>query len=486
MSLKRVLICLCLDVEVDEFIKSMFSLIHEYLKGQRGTSSKILNFQLPAELEKKIDFEIQKSPESFEELLSLSEKIVQNSVNTGHRRFFNQLFSQMDPIATMAELLSCVMNTSIYTFEVAPVFSLMEEHLLKEILNLVGFGTGDGIFAPGGSFANLYGMLCARQRKFPDVKTKGMCAVGKPIVAFTSELSHYSIKKMGICMGIGLENIIAVDADNSGKMIPADLEAKIKKAIAEDKIPFFVNATAGTTVMGSFDPFHEVSAICKKYDVWMHVDACWGGSVFVSKKHRSLGSGVEKADSLAWCFHKMLGVPLQCSALVLKDRDLLSQTSNIRASYLFQQDKVYPAELDTGDKALQCSRKTDCFKLWLTWKALGSDHMGDRVDKAFENAKYLRDQVVERKGFKLLHEPECTNICFWFIPENVPQDRLDRVAPYIKGKMQMSGTIMVGYQPLRNLPNFFRMIFTSSNVTRNDVDFLLNEIQKYGNEFSQL
>eukprot|EP01135_Chromosphaera_perkinsii_P008340 Nk52_evm1s1280 gene=Nk52_evmTU1s1280 len=503
----------CEDSQVDEFITQMFSLIHSYVKQQRDPeASKVVKFQFDKDIASHIDFRIQSQPKDLDEIVSLCEKIVENSVHTGHRHFFNQLFSQMDPVALMAELLSAAMNTSIYTFEIAPVFSLMEERLLQHVLGLIGFlkprkgeeeeeKEGEkkktrpgGIFAPGGSVANLYGMLCARQRKFPEMKHRGYLTDGcGPLVAFTSELSHYSIKKMGIVMGLGLDNIIAVKTDpNTGRMLVEDLEARIEQALAEGKRPFFVNCTAGTTVMGAYDPMEACADVCAQYGLWMHVDACWGGSAVVSEKHRHLMKGVERADSMAWCFHKMLGVPLQCSAVLVRDEALLEETSSVRAAYLFQQDKVYDPALDTGDKSLQCSRKTDCFKLWLTWKALGSSHIGDRVDRAFDNAKYLRDQVMSRPGFRLVNEPTYTNVCFWYVPEEVEKLKMDaeeekevlhRVAPFIKGQMQMQGTVMVGYQPQKDLPNFFRMIFTSSKVTYEDVDFLLDEIEKHGRLF---
>lgn len=108
---------------------------------------------------------------------------------------------------------------------------------------------GDGIFAPGGSISNMYGMSLARYKLCPDVKTKGIFGM-KPLVLFTSEESHYSFKKDAHWLGIGTDNCIAVKTNNHGQMSPLDLEDKVKRALAEDKQPFFVNATAGSTVLG--------------------------------------------------------------------------------------------------------------------------------------------------------------------------------------------------------------------------------------------
>ena len=80
--------------------------------------------------------------------------------------------------------------------------------------------------------------------------------------------------------------------------------------------PFFVGTTAGTTVLGAFDPFEEIAAICKKHKVWMHVDGCWGAAALLSPDHRHLMKGCELSDSLAWNPHKLMGLPLQCSAFL--------------------------------------------------------------------------------------------------------------------------------------------------------------------------
>lgn len=124
------------------------------------------------------------------------------------------------------------------------------------------------------------------------LQTKGVYAVPR-LVLFTSELAHYSTTKMAAFMGIGSDNCILVKADKLGKMNPHDLEVKINEALDDGATPFLVTATAGTTVYGAFDPLTQISSLCKKYNLWLHVDAAWGGGALMSKKHRHLLSGIE-------------------------------------------------------------------------------------------------------------------------------------------------------------------------------------------------
>lgn len=287
----------------------------------------------------------------------LCRSVVRLSVKTGHRFFCNQLFGGVDPIGLAGSWLTEALNTSQYTFEVGPVFTLIENVLIEKCLVLFGFAGGEGIFSPGGSMNNMYAMTLARFRLNPEFKRKGVFG-SAPLVAFTSVEAHYSIKKATHWLGLGLDNLYLVDTNDRGQMCPKALEAGIDEVLQEGRIPFFVNATAGTTVLGAFDDFVVVGEICRRHGLWFHVDACLGGSAVLSAgKRDQLLKGIELADSVAWNPHKSLGVPMQCSVLLTRHTGLLHKANSANADYLFQQDKFYDTAYDSGDKSVQCGRK---------------------------------------------------------------------------------------------------------------------------------
>lgn len=206
-------------------------------------------------------------------------------------------------------------------------------------------------------------------------------------------------------------------------MIPEELEKAIESVVESGRKPFFVNATAGTTVMGAFDQFHRIADICQRHNIWMHVDGCLGGTAILSNKYAHLLAGVERADSLAWNPHKTLGAPLQCSIVVFKHKGLLHECNSANADYLFQQDKFYDISYDTGDKSVQCGRKVDAFKIWLMFKARGANGLSELVDNAFDCARYFTDEIRNRSGFRLvIDEYQYTNISFWYIPKKLRVD----------------------------------------------------------------
>ncbi|XP_026465229.1 uncharacterized protein LOC113367867 [Ctenocephalides felis] len=172
-----------------------------------------------------------------------------------------------------------------------------------------------------------------------------------------------------------------------------------------------------------------------------------------------LEKGIERADSISWNPHKMLGAPLQCSMLLVKKKGLLHKCNSLGADYLFQPDKYYDVSYDTGDMTIQCGRKTDAFKLLLMWLARGEESLSERVDNCMECCQYLRERVRTRPGYIPVSEGEqnkCTNVCFWYVPESMRDqerteefwDKIHRVTSIIKKKLVMNGTLMIGYAPL--------------------------------------
>lgn len=192
---------------------------------------------------------------------------------------------------------------------------------------------------------------------------------------------------------------------------------------------------------------------------------------------------------MTWNPHKLLTAPQQCSTLLLRHQNLLSEAHSASATYLFQKDKFYDTKYDTGDKHIQCGRRADVLKFWFMWKAKGTSGLERHIDKVFDNSEFFTENIRDREGFQLvLEKPECTNICFWYIPPSLRghsedadyNDKLHRVAPKIKERMMKEGTMMLTYQPQHDLPNFFRIVFQSSGLERTDMIYFINEIERLG------
>ncbi|RUS77727.1 hypothetical protein EGW08_014515, partial [Elysia chlorotica] len=261
----------------------------------------------------------------------------------------NQLYGDIDPYSQIGGWVTTALNTNLHTYEVSPAFVILERYIYQKLFNLVGFEHGEGLFCPGGTASNILALHLARFNKFPDVRKKGNFGL-PPLRMYTSDMSHYSIKKGALYLGLGTDNIVTVTSDDRGRMIPSELERCIKADLEKGFVPLYVVATSGTTVLGSFDDLTAISQVCKTYNLWLHSDACWGGGTLLSKKHKHLMEGSHLCNSIAWNFHKFSGTPVQMSAFLINDpsQRLMDEANSTRAEYLFQPDKYYDASYDVG------------------------------------------------------------------------------------------------------------------------------------------
>lgn len=385
----------------------------------------------------------------------------------------------------------------MFTYEIAPVFILMEHACLAKMREIIGFTDGDSILAPGGSISNMYALMIARHKLYPQHKKHGMRSIKGQLIMYTSRHHHYSISGGASAVGLGTENCVQVKCDNKGRMIPEEFEKLIIRHKSEGHLPFFVNCTTGTTVYGAFDPINAIADICEKHHVWLHIDAAWGGGLLMSRKYRQLRfQGIERANSVTWNPHKLLGSLLQCSTLHVRENGLLISCNQMSADYLFQTDKSYDVCYDTGDKVIQCGRHNDIFKFWLMWRAKGTEGFEKQMNRLMDLTAYQVKKMKEagEKYYLLVDDPECTNVCYWYIPERLrprkfPQAytrdwhiELGKITATLKGRMMSAGTIMISYQPLGEYPNFFRSIISNQAIQESDIDFMLEEMDRLGHD----
>ena len=355
---------------------------------------------------------------------------------------------------------------------------------MKNLSSLFGFKDGDGITCPGGSFSNMLALLTARNLKFPSIKKDGNRSRDSPLVVFTSDQAHYSIKKSCMVLGMGTASLEIVPSDVEGAMRVDLLRTAIQEAKDQGKTPFFVNATAGTTVRGAYDSFSDISEVCREFDCWFHIDACWGGSAIFSSKHKHLMSGCETADSIAWNAHKMLGVPIQTSILLMKDNQALRRANSLDdITYLFHDDDYC---YDLGKKTFMCGRRGDVLKLYISWLYYGSDEFERWVDKAFDNAAYLSQLIDQENDFEMLYGVQSVNVCFNYVPEHVKSSReqISELNKKIEEQMTREGEIFIDSNSSQDTGMYFRVVFHSPLTSHAHIDHLLSSIRKTGEKLA--
>ena len=230
--------------------------------------------------------------------------------------------SGLDAPKTPANRLS----TAQYTYKVAGPQVLVEREVIERLLEKAGMVGGDGMFTPGGSLSNLCGMVVARNEATEAMAKnqgrEGGIGLSGQLRVYVSAVSHYSVTKNAGIMGTGRGNVVKVAADSGGRMRAEALQECITADRAAGFTPMMVVATAGTTIMGAFDDLEAVGAVATAEKLWLHVDGAFGGTALMNSKHAELMRGLDAADSLTWDPHKMMGVPITCSVLLMRRKGL--------------------------------------------------------------------------------------------------------------------------------------------------------------------
>jgi len=326
---------------------------------------------------------------------------------TATNLFFNQLFGGRQPKAVLGDLLAVMLNNSMYTYKVAGPQVGIEQEIIRQSCNMIGYGAqSNGTFPTGGSMSNYMALIMARDAKDPSCRENGM---RKPLVMYTSKESHYSNAKNATFAGLGRNNVRYIEADAKGRMIPSKLEEQITIDLQDGLIPTFVNVTAGTTVLGAFDPIDEIAVVTEKYNVWLHVDGAYCGSVIFSDAKKHLLNGIEKSDSFSYNAHKMIGTPMTCSIILVKDKKHLHNSFSNDADYLYQTDGD---DFNLGKTSFQCGRRNDALKFWTLWKSVGTNGLEKIVDQQFDLADVARNYVENHPDYTLYSYEDSISVCF--------------------------------------------------------------------------
>lgn len=442
------------------------SLVNSFLESEKNTP--VAEYIPSMELLDSIDLSLQDNPISDEIHYSLLEELLKKSTKTSSTAFFNQLYGGRNNKAILGELLSVILNNSLYTYKAAGVQVGVEKVTLRKVCDIIGWDeNADGTFASGGSLTNLMSMIMARDAVNKDIRFNG---VNQTLTVYTSAESHYSIPKNAALTGIGRNNVRYIPVNEVGEMIPAELEKAIVKDLELGYSPALVNATAGTTVLGAFDNVYEIQQICEKHKVWLHVDGAYCGSVIFSDKYKHLLKGLSKVDSFSFNAHKMINTPLTCSLIVVKDKKYMYDSFSNEAEYLFQTEED---ELNPGQTSLQCGRRNDALKFWTLWKSVGTKGLEKIVNHEFALADTAREYIRSNPDYTLYSFDDSISVCFNY--KGIP-------AQEICNLLYEKSTLMVSYGKYRD-NDFIRFVTINGQNSHEEILDFFKTLEEFADKY---
>lgn len=455
--------------------EQLINVVQDYYTSQR--SGKFLEYKSPVELGQILELDKSAEHGDWQEIFHWVGKYLKYTIKSHHPSFVNRMWVGANLPSIVGEIVAAVSNTSACTYESAPVSTLMEKYMISQMLDLVGFVNGEGQMTTGSSNANMVAMMAARNMANSAVKKVGLFGQ-QELFAFVGANAHYSMDKAANILGIGVDHLIKVPHNTRGEMDMAGLEMALNRVKADAGIPFFVAATAGTTVRGSYDSIEQLLKLREKYHFWLHVDGAWGGAVVVSEKlRRKYLQGLEHADSFTCDFHKMLGASLMCNILLINNRSHTFGTvlATGDGSYLFRDEHDNEVE-DFGTVSLQCGRRVDSLKWFLDWKFFGREGFAIRIEKYLKLCEYAEEWVEQSEELEMVVVRTSFNVCFRF--KVAPNDS-NSFNLALRTRLYQQGTSLVGIAYIEG-DLFMRLLITNPEADKTDVESFFNSLIKTG------
>ncbi len=422
------------------------------------------------------------------------ENIVKNSVRVSNPNFIGHMTGATPNFLLLCDIIISALNQNVVKIETALSATYVEWQTLCWLHNLIykkektfyenileHSNVAIGNYCSGGTIGNITALITARNKLFPNIHKIGVYNAYKAAncsrsVIIVSERGHYSLKKAAAIIGIGEQNIISIPCEKySNKIDLFQLEKIIKKLLIEKTKIISIVGVAGATETGNVDNLKLLSEIAKKYHIWFHVDAAWGGALLLSNQYNKLLNGIENADSVVIDGHKFLYLTMSHSVVLFKNEHSLDSIRHT-AKYIIREGSV-----DLGRTTLEGSRRFDSFKLWFSFKALGREGYEILINKAIENAFLLSDMANKHASFEATSKPETSIITYRFIPKNLKKQL--QKAKKIHNSNEKNRQIGIQkYFP--EIKNDFNRLILNINLFLNEINVnLQKEQRKNGKSF---
>ena len=366
---------------------------------------------------------------SYEAFLRL---VLPYSTGNLHPRFMGWVHGGGTAIGGLAELLAGMLNANLGGRDHAPIE--VERQVINWAAEMLGLPqTSSGLLVTGTSIANLIGLLVARTDALGRGSRRHGIA-GTRLTAYTSVAAHGCITRGMEMAGIGSDQLRLIPVDASQRMDPAALERAIARDAAHGMQPFLVVGTGGTVDTGAIDDLDRLASICAARQLWFHVDAAFGALAMLTPELAPAFRGIERADSVAFDFHKWGQVPYDAGCIVVRDPAKHMAAFAQNAAYLRRETRGlaggHPWPCDLGP---DLSRGFRALKVWMTLKTYGADAIGAVASRTCAIARHLAARVAAEPELELLAPVTLNIVCFR------PRDLSDRAVADLVADLHEDG-----------------------------------------------
>jgi aromatic-L-amino-acid/L-tryptophan decarboxylase len=419
--------------------------------------------------------------EVYDEVAS---QVIPYAMGNQHPRFWAWYMGAGDLTGALADFLAAVDGSNLGGGDTAA--NLVDQQVTAWIVEMMGFPeASSGALVSGGSMANIIGLTAARNAMAGiDLRQDGVAQMERPLAFYASDQVHSCHHKAMNLLGLGARALRHVPTDDAFRI---DVRA-LRETIAADRRagvqPACVIATAGSTNTGSIDDLPAIADLCRREEIWMHVDGCIGALIAIAPGNAHLVGGMGRADSLALDLHKWLHAPFDVGCVLIRDRAVHRETFAENAEYLQRAARGLAAGEFLHDYTLETTRGFRALKVWMMLKHHGVEMFGRLIDRNIAQARYLARIVEADPSLELMAPAATSVVCFRFNPGGLTEDGLRALNTELLLRLQESGLAVPSETTLRGRYSL-RAAFCNHRTRRSDVERLAAAIGQLGRELSR-
>ena len=359
----------------------------------------------PAEMRQRVEPSAPLHGADLDEVLAhLAEKVLPYRSRIDHPRYLAYIPGQATWPGVLGDLVASAYNIDAGNWMESSGPSQLETTVLRWFADWIGYpADAAGVLVSGGSAANLTALACARE---------GMAgAMREDLVLYVSEQGHSSLARAARVLGFGARQVRVLPVDRRGRMRVDALGAAIEADLGAGLRPLAVLAVAGTTNTGAVDDLPALAQLCRRYGVWLHVDAAYGAFAVLTERGRAALTGLAEADSITLDPHKWLYQPFECGAVLVRRGHLLREAFEIHPSYL-EDTRSRDGAVNYAEAGLQLTRMSRALKVWMSVQYFGVEAFAAAIDRALDGAAYAERWVRDSPELELLSPAALGIVCF--------------------------------------------------------------------------
>jgi glutamate/tyrosine decarboxylase-like PLP-dependent enzyme len=393
-----------------------------------------------------------------------------------HPGFMGWVHGGGTPVGIVAEMLAASLNANLGGRDHIPIE--VERQIVRWMQAIFGFPeSATGLFVTGTSMANLIGVLIARDVALGfEVRCEGVAASPRRLTAYASAAVHTCVGRAMDFSGIGSDALRLIPARPGCGMDLAELEKAIEADRRAGFTPFLLIGTAGTVDTGAIDDLSALADLSRREHLWFHVDGAFGALAILAPDLAPRLRGIERADSLAFDFHKWGQVPYDAGFILVRDGLLHRKAFATSAAYLRREERGLaggsPWPCDFGP---DLSRGFRALKTWFTLKVYGADALGAAISRTCELARYLESRIKETPDLELLAPVELNIVCFRYRAGDDAHRINARIVADLHeaGEIAPSTTVIDGRLAIR-------AAIVNHRTSRNEIDTLVARVVAAG------